>query len=423
MGNKKIYFCCFYLSITVFGGAQTTYTLEQCKEFTRNNNNEIVNSRLQIKEAEQTKKEAFTKYFPSVSATGSAMNASTGTMKMDMMGNTLSLMKNGVLGGVTATQPVFAGGNILNGNKLAKVGLEASKYQAKLSEEESLLLTEQYYWQIVSLQEKIKTIGYLETMLQSIRKDVDASYQAGITTLNDVLKVKLKQNELASKRLQVENGLDMSVKALCQHIGLDSDGFAIQIDSIGIEVPEKIHVNHAAVLSERTESKLLDKNVEASVLQLRIKKGEYMPRVAVGAGYMYHNLTDVNTDFGVVFATVSIPISDWWGGSHAIRKQKINKQIAINNQQNLSEQLLLQMQKTWNDLEESYKQVLLAKESVSEATENLRLNQDYFKAGTVSLTDLLDAESLLQQSYDQYTESNSDYQIKRSKYLQVTGRY
>jgi hypothetical protein len=35
----------------------------------------------------------------------------------------------------------------------------------------------------------------------------------------------------------------------------------------------------------------------------------------------------------------------------------------------------------------------------------------------------LDAESLLQQSYDQYTESNSDYQIKRSKYLQVTGRY
>ncbi|MCE5226803.1 MAG: TolC family protein, partial [Porphyromonadaceae bacterium] len=193
MGNKKIYFCCFYLSITVFGGAQTRYTLEQCKEFTRNNNNEIVNSRLQIKEAEQTKKEAFTKYFPSVSATGSAMNASTGTMKMDMMGNTLSLMKNGVLGGVTATQPVFAGGNILNGNKLAKVGLEASKYQAKLSEEESLLLTEQYYWQIVSLQEKIKTIGYMETLLQSIRKDVDASYQAGITTLNDVLKVKLKQ--------------------------------------------------------------------------------------------------------------------------------------------------------------------------------------------------------------------------------------
>jgi outer membrane protein TolC len=138
---------------------------------------------------------------------------------------------------------------------------------------------------------------------------------------------------------------------------------------------------------------------------------------------MYHNLTDVNTNFGVVFATVSIPISDWWGGSHAIRKQKINKQIAINNQQNSSEQLLLQMQKTWNDLEESYKQVLLANESVSEATENLRLNQDYFKAGTVSLTDLLDAESLLQQSCDQDTESNSDYQIKRSKYLQVTGRY
>lgn len=423
MRNKKLYICCFFLLTALAGGAQTSYTLEQCKELTRKNSNEIINSRLQIKEAEHTKKEAFTKYFPSVSATGAAMNASTGMMKMDMLGNTVSLLKNGVLGGVTATQPVFAGGNIVNGNKLAKVGLEASKYQARLSEEESLLLTEQYYWQIVSLQEKIKTIEQLEYVLESTRKDVDASYQAGITTLNDVLKVKLKQNELASNRLKVENGLDMSIKALCQHIGLDPKDFSIQKDSLLIEAPEKIRINHAEVLSERTEYKLLDKNVEASTLQLRMKQGEYMPKVAVGAGYMYHNLTDVNTDFGMVFATVSIPISDWWGGSHAIRKQKINKQIAMNDRQNQGEQLILQMQKTWNDLEESYKQVLLAEESVAEATENLRLNQDYYKAGTVSLTDLLDAQSLLQQSRDQYTESSSDYQIKHSKYLQVTGRY
>ena len=37
-----------------------------------------------------------------------------------------------------------------------------------------------------------------------------------------------------------------------------------------------------------------------------------MPWVGVGAGYLYHDLLDQNTDGGVVFAKISIPISGWW---------------------------------------------------------------------------------------------------------------
>jgi hypothetical protein len=40
-----------------------------------------------------------------------------------MFGNPIpfSMMKHGLLGSVTALQPVFAGGQIVNGNRLAKV--------------------------------------------------------------------------------------------------------------------------------------------------------------------------------------------------------------------------------------------------------------------------------------------------------------
>ena len=423
MKKRNLYLGCLLITISGAIQAQSSFTLEQCKELTLKNNYEIRKSELQLKGAEQSRKEAFTNYFPVVSATGTAMNASAGTMNMEMMGTTLSLMKNGVLGGVTATQPVFAGGNIVNGNKLAKVGVEAQRYQLDLSEDEILLQTEQSYYQIVSLQEKLRTLDQLDAMLQHLRRDVENSFKAGLITQNDVLKVKLKQNELASNRLSVENGLDITKKLLCQHMGTDPSGFSITYDSLWMESPANLPVNHAEVLSARNEYKLLDKNVEANNLQLKIKQGEFLPKVAVGAGYMYHNLTDVNTDFGVVFATVSIPISAWWGGSHAIKKQKINQQVAMNDRQNKSEQLLLQMQQALNDMEESYKQVKLAEEAVAEATENLRLNEDYYKAGTVTLTDLLDAQSFLQQTRDRYTESITVYRFKRSNYLQVTDRY
>ena len=37
---------------------------------------------------------------------------------------------------VTAIQPVFAGGQIVNGNKLADLALEVSRYQMRQSEDE-----------------------------------------------------------------------------------------------------------------------------------------------------------------------------------------------------------------------------------------------------------------------------------------------
>lgn len=80
------------------------------------------------------------------------------------------------------------------------------------------------------------------------------------------------------------------------------------------------------------------------------------------------------------------------------------------------------MQNVKNELDNTYKQILLAKDGVEQSTENLRLNNQYYKVGTVTLTDVLDAQTLLQQNRDKYVESYANYQKKRIEYLQVTGR-
>ena len=81
--------------------------------------------------------------------------------------------------------------------------------------------------------------------------------------------------------------------------------------------PELYRVSHEEALPTTLSYKLLEKNVEAARLQQKLKVGQYLPTVGIGAGYMYHNLLDKDRPFGMVFATVAIPISDWWGGSHA----------------------------------------------------------------------------------------------------------
>jgi len=162
--------------------------------------------------------------------------------------------------------------------------------------------------------------------------------------------------------------------------------------------------------------------VEANRLQQKITVGKYLPTVGIGASYMYDDLMDKDNTTAMVFAKVSVPISDWWGGSHAIKKQKFQTMMAQNEQRNNSDLLLIQMQKLWNDVEESYKQVKLAEESVVTATENVRLNTNYYQAGTTTLSDLLDSQLLLQQSRNQHTDAYTQYLIKQTQYLQATGR-
>ena len=80
------------------------------------------------------------------------------------------------------------------------------------------------------------------------------------------------------------------------------------------------------------------------------------------------------------------------------------------------------MQQAWNDLQNAYEQIIIAHKSIEQSSENLRLNEQYYRAGTTTMSDLLDAQTLFQQSRDKYVDAYAAYRIKIVEYLQATGR-
>ena len=437
----------FYLFTFLPLSAQQTYTLEQIKDSALHNNIAIRSARYDIQTAQQQRKEAFTKYFPNVSGTGLWFNANKGMAKMDMnpsefispelgatfaqmlpaealaaLGNpvSISMMKNGTIGSLMAVQPVFAGGQIINGNKLAKVGEDVSRLQLQLSENEVENTAEQYFWQLASMQEKMKTIEAVDTLLASIHNDVDVAVRAGLVMPNDLLQVQLRQNDIESQRLKLHNGISIVRLLLSQYCGLCDTSFVISYQTDVIS-PLATKQNHRQALLGTAEYQLLGKQVEAANLQKNLAVGQNLPSVAVGAGYNYHNMLDNNHSFGMVFATVSVPISDWWGGSHAIKRRKIEHQKAVEQLEDNAQQLQIRMQNAWNGVEESYQQLLLAQRSIEQASENLRLNRNYYKAGVSKMSDLLEAQMLYQQSCDKRTDAFADLQLRLLEYKQATG--
>ncbi len=424
-------------------------SLSQLLDSARQNNVTLRNAQRSLDAARQQQKEAFTNYFPTISATGVWFNANKGMAQTDInpsemipagLGSSLSsmlppaalaalanpisisMMKNGTIASVTAVQPVFAGGQIINGNRLAKVGKDVAGLQLKLSENEIEKTTEQYFWQMMSLQEKLKTIASVDSLLASLEHDVNVAVRAGLALRNDLLQVQLRRNDTESQRLKVENALKVVRLMLAQHCGLKNSNFNIQPVNYNsaLELPSKQDPSQA--LLSTTEYQLLDKQVEAAKLQKRMAVGQNMPSIAVGAGYNYHNLMEKDHSFAMMFATVSVPISDWWGGSHNIRRKKIEFQKAVDEQQDKSAQLQIRIQNAWNNVTETRQQLELAMRSIEQATENLRLNREFYKAGTTKISDLLEAQMLYQQALDKRTDAYAEYQSKMLEYRQAIGQ-
>jgi outer membrane protein TolC len=413
-------------AMDVHAQTATTLTLEDCRARALDQNMTLRNAKSSVTAAKEASREAFTKYFPSVSATGFGYNANKGLIEMEMSPEMqMSMLKNGVLGGITLTQPLFAGGQIVNGNKLAKVGVEVSQLQQEQTRKEVLLTVEKYYWQVITLEEKKKTLQSVYEMLTQICSEVQTSVDAGITTRNDLLQVKLRQNELKSNLLNLDNNLKLSYMVLSQYIGLNGEEIAVvpeeQMDAVP-SFPSELAVDHATALLNTPEYKLLDRNVRANRLQKRLAVGKNLPSVGAGVGYMYDNLMDKDHPFGVAYVTVSVPLSGWWGGSHAIKQQKAKLDIAQNTLSDSSDLLIIQMRHLWNEVEDAYQQLLIARDSEEQSTENLRLNRNYYQAGMSTMSDLLDAQSLFQQSRDQWTDSYSQFKIKVLEYCHATGQ-
>lgn len=422
-------------------------SLDSCKASAISNNISLKNAQLELEAAEKVKQNAFTNYFPKVDAGAFTMKSSSNIIQAEtpemnlpvydgnpanipgatefayVPGMDIGILDNLSVGYITAIQPIFAGGQIYNGNKLADIGTSIKNDQLNITTEDILLKTEYLYWKVISLNEKEKTLEGYESLLNSFKKDASVSFNVGLIQKSDLLKIELELNKIEAQKLQLDNGLTMLKMALSQHIGIPySEDMTLIDTSLSVKTPLSVFVTPQEALMKRSEYKILNKAVTAEELQQKMAVGENLPSVAVGVSGYYMDAMDMQSTNALAFATLSIPISDWWGGSYNKQKHKINVEIAQNNLFEKSELLQLQMEKTFRDLSESFQQIKVAEATVLQANEYYTEVNNGYNAGIVSTSDLLESRALFQQAKDSLIDAKAGYKIKLAYYLQATAQ-
>ena len=421
-------------------------TLDSCKALALQNNVVVKNSDLDVQAAQELKKQAFTKYFPNVSALAGGYYALKPLLEfgIDDIGNAsarqwlhnlyfeygaamglpnkLSLFENGVMVGATAVQPIYMGGQIVNGNRLAKVGVEAAELQNLLVKEQLTKQVEENYWLIVSLMDKRKTLTQALVFLDTLHRDVTAAAGAGLISPNDPLKVVLKQHEMQSNLLKVNNGIELAKMALCQMIGMEYDENLILTDTLTMpSAGLDYQIDAATAVHNRKESQLLDLQVSAEELKKKMTVGETLPHLMVGASAFYGNpVFDHFSANGLGFATLQVPLTAWWENAHKIKQHNILIQKAENEREDFTEKMMLETKQAWFNVQEAYSQVVLTETAVADAEANWRSSQAHYQAGLISVSDLLEAQTLFLQAQNQRTDALIELKIKAEHYKTIT---
>ena len=431
-------------------------SLDRCLEMALENNMDVLNSRLDVYAAKAQKQEAVAGYFPDVSVNAFTFYAFDPMLELgikDIIGesefsNTLqglidyaastygfdpvySTLKKGISANVTVLQPVFAGGRIVNGNRLAALGLEAAGLQKNISERNTAEDVEKAYWQVVSLEEKMKTLDRMQALVDTLYKDVSSACAAGLATDTDMLQVRLRQNELRSGKISLKNGIRLARMQLFNDTGVRYNPYStIANDSIPyiddiiltdrpdcLDAPDMYWQPEEEVAARQDEARLLDISVRSKELEKKMVMGEALPQIGVGVSYGYSRLISDGRMNGAVFASLQIPLSDWGRTARKMQRYEAQIQKAENEKEYLNAQLVLQVRKLWIDLESAWEQLLVARESVAVAQAGVEDLTAYYDAGMSPLSELLDAQMQLQEAMNACVDHSISYRTALQAYL------
>ena len=417
-------------------------TLDSCFALAKANNAQFRTNQIEIEKAQQVKKQVFTKYFPQVSLNYMAYYAVNPIIQygvddindefgeilkaiIELINNAggnipteIDLMQKGHSVSALAIQPVYVGGRVRNGNKLAKIGVEAAELKAQVSERDLLENIESTYYLVVGLKSKVATLESALTLIDSLDHVADVALKAGLVTKNDILRVALERNKYKALQMQLNNGIVLASQLLCQQIGIEypEDGLVLE------ESVENVAYSTANDDFRRPELQLLQLQIDAEVMYKRLSRGEVLPQVAVGAMASYGNLIKNYKGNAIFFAKVSVPLTQWWEASHKIKEHNFKIEQYELMQKDLTEKMTLQEKQSYNQMVEAEALLQSDKAALDMAQENYRVAELNYRAGLNTVTDVLEANALLLQAQNAITDRQITYASARRRYHELTGK-
>ncbi len=431
--------------------AQEALTLKKCRDLALQNNKEMAAAVKQTESARYTAKSYRGNFFPNITASGTGLytdidgrysipGGNLPTFQLDAAsgqpsptggfayfpGIDLNLNVDwAFMAGIHVEQPIYMGGKISAAYRMAKLGSQMARMNETLTATEVILKTDQAYVMVIKAKEMKVVADKYHAVLSELKKNVDSAYKHGLKPQNDVLKVQVKLNESELNIRKADNALRLAQMNLCHLIGRPlTEHIEVSTDFPAVEADMQMQVLD---ISARPEYGILEKKVGIAQQQVKLSRSELLPQVGIRGSYSYLNGVELNNeklfDDGTysVLLNVSIPIFHFGERTNKVRAAKAKLAQTRLEQQNLNEQMLLELTRAANNLDEAKLESELSDRSLAQAEENIRISKSQFDVGLETLSDHLEAQALWQQAYETKVDAHFQLYLSYVEYLKASG--
>lgn len=435
------------LAVLPFAGqAQTALTLDECVRLARENNRKIEASEQQLRSYLYEQRSARALFFPSFSLTGNALYSTADGSYSSGSGQLPVLGADGIPtgqtaffpgidlaydldwiygGGIKAELPVYMGGKIRAGYRMAKIGSEMARQSRRLTESEVIVETSQAYANVVRASELVQVAVSYHDLLTELMRSVESARKHGMKSQSDVLKVQVKLNESELSLRRAENGHRLAMMNLCHYIGRPLTD-RIETDPA---LPETDYAfKGQADIFDRPEYLILERKESLAKQQINVARSERLPQVGLVGQYGYLNGVELNGHKLIdswnflVGVQVSFPIFDFGRRGGKVKSAKAQYAQVQAERQDTNERLTLEMTRAYNNLDEALLERNLAESSMVSAEESLRASRLQYEKGMESLSDYLETQTLWQQARQTQVEARIGCYLRWLEYQKAIGR-
>jgi outer membrane protein TolC len=256
-------------------------------------------------------------------------------------------------------------------------------------------------------------------------------FEVGMIPVNDVLKAEV---ELANAEQSLVNAKNLAQTARSNFntILVRPVNAPVEVEDILVFKPEVGEYDDYVklALDNRPEIKILDVNLLQADQQIRLAKSKFYPEI--GLTYQYISQGDEAAVKGSPYVDANhwevVAVANWtfweWGKTYYAGKEKESlKRQLTQTKLDVEDGIRLQVKQAVLDLDSSAKNIPTTQKGVDAGEENLRVNAERYRAQVSTITDLLDAQTLLARARLDYYRALYDHNQAKARLDRALGSY
>ncbi|MHB8873539.1 MAG: TolC family protein [Myxococcaceae bacterium] len=358
--------------------------------------------------------------FPATGGTGAGTGSGTGSTPVAG-----SNQKDFFASAVVVTQPLYSGGRVSNTIRANQAQVNAARADEARTALDLLLDVAGAYVGVLRANREVEVAHTNVENLASQARDVANLVRGGRSIRNDLLATQVALANARQNEVRARNNLDNARAAYNRLLGRPLEvvvpledmappplaagaedvvaGAADRSTDLAIRDEGEFRVLFDRALRARPELAALSEQARALAFQATAERASTKPQAAFTVANIYQNSQVISTqDFGTAAFIVSWTPFDGGIGRRRSMALKLRESATLHQHADLASVIAQQVRRSWLAVQEATRRVQVTRGAIVQSEENLQVTRNRYLQQRAINTEVLDAETLRVQSYNNY---------------------